>query len=176
MCEIICQKGPYKNIMEIDTRNPSDYFENRVLKLDCTSTALDCGSVLVRIPNKRLKFDVHSLSYSVEDPNIVTCEWVDLPSNSFVKPGRNLLVGALRPGTTRIIIYNNYNKEKEYITVDVEASYMYHIKAKNMQKPLVEAIPGYSPIGDEERGYNWWGYEDSKGNVHTSLSRDEVLA
>ena len=148
-CKITCLRKPIMDVMDISTRNTHTFFYNNILELDSGSRY--SGAILVEIKyGDSFGFDVSPLKYEIEDPGIVTCEWVDLPPNTAmgtIKGSKNLLVGALRYGSTKITITNSYNSEKEYVTVIV----------KDTGEGNIDEIPRYEPISDKDREFVWWG-------------------
>lgn len=125
-CKVVCVNKLDPNTMTVDSHGPID--------LDCSSSSADDYIMVVSY----YRNDGSTISFEVEDPSVAICAW---GAGWFGKYNDKtyLFIGGLRPGTTRIKIYNNYNKEKEYITVRVSSKY---------GSPLIERDSNYDPLSE----------------------------
>ena len=147
-CKVICKKGVLDNVMKIRycTKFTDDKDYKEPIELDCTSEYDDDCVLKVWLRGtwgacKGCKFD-----YRIEDPTIVTCDWGAGVYNMYGEGDvvKNLFIGGLRPGSTRIMITNNYNHEKKYVTINV---------IRSCGTPMIEYTPGYNPIASDERAF-----------------------
>ena len=125
-CKVVCVNKLDPNTMTVASHGPID--------LDCSSSSADDYIMVIAYSRN----DGSTISANVEDPSVAICAW---GAGWFGKyyDKTYLFIGGLKPGSTMIKIYNNYNNEKEYITVRVSSKY---------GRPLIESDSDYDPLSE----------------------------